>query len=201
MSDAIFPSLRGLKWDTSKAPELYTLNKTSPTGLDVSAVLHAFPRWHFSLSYEFLIDDGTAAGDLQQLVGFFLQRYGNVDDFLFLDPADNLVTNQAIGRGDGITKQFQLCRNFGGFVEPVYGVLGKPKVTLNGIPITDFTVTPKGKLIFTTPPMPGVVIAWSGQFYFRVKFKESMLEVNNFMHNLWEAKSVNLVSVKRVISG
>lgn len=200
MSDAIFPDLPGLSWEASKTPEFYTVNKTSPTGLDVSAVLHAFPRWHFSLSYEFLIDDGTAAGDLQQLVGFFLQRYGNVDDFLFLDPADNLVTNQAIGRGDGGTRSFQLCRNFGGFIEPVYGVKGRPIVTIGDVPTSAFKVSSKGLVTFNEAPAPGSLIAWSGQFYFRVKFKESMLEVNNFMHNLWEAKSVNLVSVKRVIS-
>lgn len=199
MSDAIFPTLRGLSWDIGKTPEFFTLTNTSPTGLDVSAVLGAFPRWHFSLQYSFLRDDGTQYGDLQQLVGFFLQRYGNVDDFLYLDPSDHTVNNQIIATADGRTTQFQLCRSYGGFVEPIYGVLGTPVITVNGIPTKPLCVSTKALVTLNTPPPFGTKIAWSGQFYFRVKFNDPSTEFNNFLYKLWEAKKVEFTSVKRVI--
>jgi uncharacterized protein (TIGR02217 family) len=201
LSDAIFPTLPGIAWDITKSPEFYTLTKTSPTGLDVSAVLSAYPRWHFSLVYEFLRDDGTITGELQQLVGFFLQRYGNVDDFLYLDPTDNTVTNQVISFGDGVTKQFQLCRNFGGFVEPVYGAVeGTVTIAVNGVPTTDFSVSTKALVTFNTAPAANAVITWSGKFYYRVKFNDPTTEFNNFLYKLWEAKKVEFTSVKRVIT-
>lgn len=202
MSDTIFPVIRGLAWDVKKTPEFYTLTATSPTGLNVSAVLSAFPVWHFSLQYSYLrdyISAQNAQNDLQQLVGFFLNRYGNVDDFLYLDPNDNKVTNQVIGIGDGITTQFQLCREFGGFVEPVYGFFGTPVITVGGTPTTQFTISTKGLVNFNSPPA-GASIAWSGQFYYRVKFNETSMELNNFLYKLWEAKKVEFTSVKRVIS-
>ena len=201
MSDAIFPTLPGLDWDVSKTPEFYTITKTSPTGLDVSAVLAAYPRWHFSLSYAFLRDDGTTTGELQQLVGFFLQRYGNVDDFLYLDPSDNTATNQVISIGDGVTKQFQLCRNYGGFVEPVYGVVsGTPKISVDGVLTTDIYISSKGLVTFNTAPAANAVLSWSGKYYYRVKFNDPTTEFNNFLYKLWEAKKVEFTSVKRVIT-
>lgn len=198
MSNAIFPELRGLSWDVSKTLELFTLTKTSPTGLDVSAVLAAFPRWHFSLSYEFLRDDGTARGELQKLVGFFLARYGNVDDFLYLDPNDHRVNNERIGIGDGETKEYQLCRTYAGFTEPVYGVKDTPVIAINGVPaICDISST--GYIQFAKPPDKFAVITWSGEFYYRVKFKEQTMEFTNFAYKLWQAKTVEFATVKRVL--
>lgn len=173
------------------------MTKTSPTGLDVSAVLSAYPRWHFSLSYEFLRDDGSADGDLQQLIGLFLSCYGGAEDFLYLDPNDHKAQNELIGVGDGKTKSYQLCRTYAGFTEPVYGVKGTPAVVVNNVPMP-FFVSSTGIIKFLNPPPERATIRWSGEFYYRVKFKESTMEFNNFSHNLWEAKIVEFASVKRV---
>lgn len=198
MSDFVFPALSGLSWDVAKTPEFYTLTKTSPTGLDISAVLSAYPRWHFSLSYEFLRDDGSARGELQKLMGLFLSCYGNVEDFLYLDPNDHKVQNERIASGDGKTKEYQLCRTYAGFTEPIYGVKDTPIVAVNNVP-APFSLTSKGFIKFDTPPPERAAITWSGEFYYRVKFKESMLEFNNFSYQLWDAKTVEFISVKRVI--
>lgn len=198
MSDLVFPKLRGLSWDVTKTPEFYTLTKTSPSGLDVNAVLSAFPKWHFSLSYEFLLDDGTARGELQKLLGLFLACYGNVEDFLYLDPSDHRVMNQLIGSGDGKTTDFQLCRTYAGFTEPIYGVKDTPVVAVDGVP-SPFSVSSTGIVKFEQPPPERAVITWSGEFYYRVKFKESTMEFNNFAFRLWQAKTVEFASVKRVM--
>lgn len=199
MSNAIFPNLPGLAWDVTKTPEFFTLTKTSATGLDISAVLGAYPRWNFSLAYEYLRDDGTAEGELQQLIGFFLQRYGNVDDFLYLDPDDHIATDQVIGKGDGSTTQFQLCRNYAGFVEPVYGVAGMPELKVAGF-ASPCTISDKALVTFNTAPAIDKLITWSGTFYYRVKFKESSAEFSKFLYKLWEAKKIEFTSVKRVLS-
>ena len=197
LSNVIFPELRGLSWSVTKTPEFYTLTKTSPTGLDVSAVLSAYPRWQFSLRYEFLRDDGTARGELQKLLGLFLACNGNVEDFLYLDPNDHKAQNERIGVGDGVTTDFQLCRTYAGFTEPVYGVKDTPVVAVNNVP-APFSVSAAGIVKFKKAPPERAVISWSGEFYYRVKFKESSMEFANFTYRLWEAKKVEFVSVKRV---
>lgn len=197
MSNQVFPTLRGLSWNVTKTPEFFTLTKTSPTGLDVSAVLSAFPRWHFSLSYEFLRDDGTARGELQKLLGLFLACRGNALDFLYLDPNDHKIQNELIGVGDGKTKSFQLCRTYANFTEPIYAVKGEAAVAVDGVP-SPFSVSSTGVVTFEKAPAARARIFWSGEFYYRVKFKESSLEFNNFASRLWDAKNVEFVSVKRV---
>lgn len=198
MSDLIFPELRGLSWNTTKIPEFYTLTKTSPTGLDVGAVLSAFPKWHFSLSYEFLRDDNIGRSELQKLLGLFLSCYGNVKDFLYRDPNDFQVQNEIIGYGDGESKEFQLCRTYADFTEPIYGVKDTPVVAINDIPVP-FSYTSNGVIKFETAPAKQVKIAWSGEFYYRVKFKSNSMEFNNFAYQLWEARTVEFASVKKVL--
>lgn len=201
MSDEIFPKLIGISWDITKTPEFYTISKTSPSGVDVVASLSGYPRWNFTLSYEFLRDTGTD-GELQKLVGFFLQRRGNVQDFLLLDDTDHIIENpQNIGVGDGKTTEFQLIRNYGGFIEPVFGtVSGTVHIFGGGIEITDgVTINAKGLVTFATAPTSGTVLSWTGEFYYRVRFKESSVEFSNFAYKLWEAKTVELVSVKRLL--
>ena len=56
-------------------------------------------------------------------MGFFLARGGQFDDFLLNESdltqrlEDSVFSGQPIGAGDGVTKNFQLVRNFGGFLE------------------------------------------------------------------------------------
>ena len=203
MSEAIFPSFPGLTWDVSKTPEFFSLSKTSPTGVDVSASLGAYPRWHFSLAYEFLKDrEDEATNELHRLLGFFLQRHGSVDDFLFLDPTDNAVlTPQIFGVGDGVTKEFQLCRSLGGFAEPVLGtVSGSEVIYIDGNARTGDVSISKGVAIFQTPPALNQKLSWTGNFYFRCRFKENTMEFKNFAFRLWEAKSVEFTSIKRLLS-
>lgn len=123
MATAIFPELRGLSWDVTKTPEFFTLSKVSPSGVDIAASLSAYPRWHFSLSYECL--RAGAEGELEKLLGFFLSCRGNAVDFLYRDPSDHKVSRQTFGVGDGRTTRFELCHNTGGFIEPLYDTVNE----------------------------------------------------------------------------
>lgn len=196
MSDAVFPELPGLKWDREKNPEFRTIIQTSASGCDKSAAMWVYPKWHFKLSYEFLRDNGTMQGELQQLVGFFLARRGDFDTWLYRDPEENRAVDQVIGLGDGVTKEFQLVRNYAGFIEPVFGVKARPAVTVAGA-AAEFEFTSWGLVTFAAPPPNGAPIAATFDYYYRVRFKNSMLELNQFLRALWEAKTVEFASVKR----
>jgi len=202
MSTAVFPALPGLAWSVDKQPAFATVVRTAASGQETRVALWPAPRWHFKLGYDLLRADANQ--ELQTLMGFFLARQGQYDSFLYQDPDDNAVTGQPLGVGDGATTAFQLLRSFGGFAEPVRAPnLGATlNVYLAGVAQSSSsyavsgwgTATP-GMLTFDTAPGAGVAIAADFSFYFPVRFAADLAEFSQFMHQLWELKQIELVSV------
>lgn len=189
----VFPDLAGLKYDRKKTPTFKTQIKEAVNGYEARTSLMAFPIWKFELDFEFLRENAPM-DELRTLAGFFLQARGAFSTWLFSDPSDNSVDNQVFGVGNGVSKDFQLIRNFGGFVDIVQAP-NEITITINGVPTTAFTED-KGVIKFTNAPANGASIAWNGTFYFPCRFEDDSIEFNNFMHQLWEAKKVSFRSVK-----
>jgi hypothetical protein len=89
------------------------------SGNEVRNSLAQYPRWEFTLQYEFLEDKTGAASSLKTIMGFFLARAGSFDSWLFKDPDDYLATNNFCGLSDGVTTQFPFLRSIGTFQEKV----------------------------------------------------------------------------------
>lgn len=191
----IYPILAGLSFGSTKSPEFNTIIKQSLSGYETRTSLRAYPRWLFQLSYEFLRTDATI-DELKTLVGFYMQCKGGLTTFLYKDPYDYTVTNQTFGVGNGTLKVFQLIRDFGGFIDLIQAVnTSLLVIKINGVTTTAYTIA-NGIITFTTAPANGAVLTWSGDFYFPCRFEDDKLDTINFMKNLWEAKKVNLMSVK-----
>lgn len=119
MSNAVFPILRGVKKGSRyKTPIFKTKVQTTVSDRELRTSYSSYPRWQFSLAFEYL-RASQQYQEWQALLGFFLQRSGDFDSWLYDDPDDDQVVAQEIGVGDGSTTQFQLVRNMGGFVEPI----------------------------------------------------------------------------------
>ena len=197
MSDAIFPSLPGLKIEVTKVPAWKTLIAESVSGMENRATLMNYPRYKVILAYE-VLRAGNGLDELQQLIGFFNQRRGSWDDFLWLDPDDNSATASVFGVGDGSTKVFTISRDLGGFREPVHAYLGTPQVYVAGaLQATPAAYSISGsKCTFVTAPASGASLTWTGQFYKRVRFVRDEVEFERFLVDLWAAKKVELITVK-----
>ena len=141
----------------------------------------------------------ASINELEKLAGFFNERRGSFDSFLYEDPTDNKVTEQLIGNVvQGVTR-YQLVRNYGGFTEPVLAVKGVPVVKVGGVALThgrDFTIDNNGVLVLNTPQTPGRPITWTGGFYFRVRFTSDTVDFENFIGHLWSAKKIEFTSLK-----
>ena len=195
MAYAVFPALAGLKMEITKAPRFSTAVRKSSSGRSVSLAYWRYPPWEFSLQFEFLRAGGNPDTEFEDLVAFFLARQDRFEPFLLLDDDDNAVADQQFGTGDGTTQVFQLVRSWGGFTEPIFGVVGSPTVKVGGA-VTAVTVLDDGKVSFGTAPANGAALTWSGQFYFRVRFKDDALDFERFLANLWRTRSVGLEGVK-----
>lgn len=195
MSNSIFPTLAGLKWDSTRTPSFNTLVHRSASGREIRMALMLYPLWTFSLSYE-VLRIGGGFSELQTLSSFFMARYGQYDSFLYTDPTDNSVTDQLIGTGDGVTTTFQLVRTWGSFVEPVMNGNVLTNIKVNGLAKTvgtDYTVDASGVVTFAVAPALALPITWTGSYFYRCRFTHDDAEFTNMMQNLWSAKKMEFV--------
>lgn len=158
MSNVVFPALPGLTWDVMKAPRWNTRVQQSVGGKEIRAQYFSEPRWRWTLKYD-VLRQASAFQELQQLVGFFNARQGKFDSFLYTDPTDNAVTNQAFGTGDGAKTAFQLVRDYGasGFTgrENVYDLNGAATIVEGGATKTanrDYLISATGLVTFYLAP-------------------------------------------------
>ncbi|MFI5230062.1 MAG: DUF2460 domain-containing protein [Gemmatimonadales bacterium] len=197
MSNAVFPTLAGLTWDVTKTPQWNTKIQRSDGGKELRAQFYSTPLWRWVLAYDLLRGDLTLH-EFQTLVGFYNARQGSFDSFLYADPNDSSVTAELFGFGNGAITTYQLIRSFAGTAEEnVVDLNGTPQIFKNGVLQTSgFTIGSTGIVTFTTAPAPGDTLTWTGSYYWRTRFDTDAMEFNNFAFQLWEAKSVALVSVK-----
>lgn len=140
MSTAVLPTLAGLGFDVVRTPQWDTVIQQSLSGKETRIAKQSYPRWKWELRYNVLRSTGPYT-ELQQLAGFFNQRQGKFDTFLYQDADDNSVLGQTIGTGDGVTKQFQLIRAFGGFIEPVIAPNAFNALYINGVSVPSSGLT------------------------------------------------------------
>ncbi|HWG48942.1 MAG TPA: DUF2460 domain-containing protein, partial [Candidatus Acidoferrales bacterium] len=117
MSNVLFPKIRGLAWSVTKTPTFSTEIQESVAGREVRVQNFQNPIWEFTLSYEYLLNDPKSRDEneqtpLETLVGFFLARGGQFDDFLLNESdltgrlEDSVYSGQPIAIGDGTSKSF-----------------------------------------------------------------------------------------------
>ncbi|MCU4502059.1 DUF2460 domain-containing protein [Acinetobacter sp. WU_MDCI_Abxe161] len=210
MSNVLFPELPGLEWDTSITPMFNTKIMTSINGRELRASFQAAPKYEISLSYAFLREN-KGRKELQQLQGFYLERRGAFDSFLYKMPEDNEFSCTFVG--DGATTSFQLYKDMytsqlplGNTEEQIVGELD-PNMW-NQTPVKTMwnsnqeklmwntasaQVTSDGKYILSQPIEEGVEVTVKGTFYYRCRFKDDTQQYVNFMHKLWKANKVELI--------
>lgn len=194
MSNAVFPTLKGIAWDKTWVPQFSTKIQKSVSGKEYRSSMMASPLYKVSLTYEFL--RAGDQGDLQNLVGFFLARRGSYDSFLVKLPVDNSVTNQLLAVGDGVTNQFHFVRSFGSeFAEYVANPLTVTAVTVGAVPLAagQFQQS-SGLLTLGAAPASGAQVRASFSYYYRARFAADETEYSEFMHNLWTAKKIDLLA-------
>lgn len=198
MSDLIFPTLRGLTYPITKTPNWSTITQRSMSGIPKFFQQYSYPYYTIKLTFEYLGDTNSQTDDIHTLMGFYNRVGGAGQDFLFADPLfeNNTVTNQVFGVGDGQTKKFRLARNYGGFVEPIFGIIMTPTITINGVSTTNFTWDTHGLITFNTAPASGTQLAWTGTWYYRCHFVNDKSEFEQIFSGVWELQELELETVK-----
>lgn len=201
-----FPTLAGLTWDVEKTPMFETLIHDSVSGRENRVSLMSYPKYKFLLIHSVLRDTPNVASptapfdELKKLLGLFLKNLGSKTAFLYSDPTDSAVTDMLFGTGDGTTTAFQLVRAYGagGFTlaEPVMNLNGAvTNIKDNGGVVSgaNYSVGATGIVTFTTPPVAGHSLTWTGNYFYRVRFLQDAMSFKQFMKDLWEQRKVEFI--------
>lgn len=205
MSTQVYPDLIGLGFGVKRTPTWNTDIRTTPSRREYRSTDQVYSLRKRTLIYEFL-RSREAYAELQSLEGHFNQHKGALDSFLFSDPDDQTVTAQAIGVGDASNTDFQLARTWGGVVEPVARANGAIQVYKNGVlqTLTTHYTLVNGSIFpndpslirFVTAPGSGVVVTWTGSYYWRCRFNKDELDFEKFLYKLWKTGTVELFDTR-----
>ncbi|MBJ9701700.1 DUF2460 domain-containing protein [Acinetobacter baumannii] len=206
MSDVLFPELPGLEWDLTKTPMFNTKIMQSVNGRELRASYQAAPKYQISMSFAFL-RESKGRKELQQLEGFFLERRGSFDSFLFKMPEDNEF--QCTFIGDGVQTSFQLYKQINTTQIPLQHTqaeqsedplmwsenASKPMWSdpESQMWLLQFGITTNGLLQMPIPLAAGESITISGTYYYRCRFADDEQQYTNFMSKLWKAGKVEMV--------
>jgi len=186
-------------WPVQKTVRSNTLAQEPASGRGCLYIpLYEFPLWDFKWTLGYI--PGNISGDntvAQQLINFLIGIQNRGQNFLFLDPYDNTVTNQYIGAADGSTTQFTMYRTIlvGGGQDLIQNFVNPPSISVGGVlqNPTTYNIDAYGTLTFNTAPVlssPPHAITWSGQFYFLCRMKKDSQEsLQQTMYQLWEMKT------------
>ncbi len=211
-------------WDFAKRSKFSTTLQT-PQSMrhPASATLQASVIYELELTYEFLKNKGlTYTDDVAYLQAFYEACRGGFGWFTF-DPSQYSLDTMAVvqdttklrngyfGVGDGVTTSFPLWRSTsalgGGTVTPVELIQNVTLLTgiySNGglvspavYTLTSLGAPPQGGawVTFNTAPASGVVLSWAGNYSYLCRFAEDLLDLNEFMYQLWELKSLKLETI------
>jgi uncharacterized protein (TIGR02217 family) len=195
-----FPTLAGQTFAT-KSPITATNVAEHDSGRTVRTALYQ-GLYEFEVGFEALASDassnpGLGAQSLQAVMGLYLQCNGSYGAFLYVDPNDNAATSQTIATGDGATTQFTFVRSIGAGLDSDFYVTGVTSVAVNGVAVSNWSQIAPNLLSFSAPPLSGATITASFAYAFVCRFLEDSQDFENFMQNLWAAKSVKFRSTRQ----
>jgi uncharacterized protein (TIGR02217 family) len=212
MSNLLFPKLRGVGWNFHIAPQWSTGIQNARSGRSVRTKFRSQPLLKITISFgtsddAFLSDkqpkpsaDGSAVySDFETLFGFLNRHGGEHESFLFqglnaIDLAKFTRLGELIATADGVTTDFQLVRNVGGWLEAVYWPQGPVVIYVDGV-ATAATDLGKGKYRIAAPTA-GQLVTADFTLAYRVRFDADEIDFNNWMAYFWEAPTVPLITVK-----
>lgn len=204
MSGLIYPaSLPGLAWDSVRTPIFKTGVQEAVSGKESRNSYTAYPTFQFDLQYEFLRNN-ISVSEMKALAGLFSSMRGRWDTFLYSDPTYNTVVDEPFGVGDGTTTQFQLTATFqnaGGpglpeLIQNLNGTAVIKKATVVQAQPAACSIGATGVVTFVTAPAAAAALTWSGSFYYRCRFLEDKLPLQQFMFDFWKTRTVSLKSIK-----
>lgn len=78
------------------------------------------------------------------------------------------------------------------------GSVATPYISTVAAPVTvtDYALSQSGMVTFAVPPTVAATLTWSGDYYWRCRFKRSDIEFEQFLYELWSLKQLEFTTEK-----
>lgn len=199
--------LPGLTFGSKWSPQFFNMDPAvTATGAQIDLGLAQYPLHAFELTYEFLRADPDTL-EFQTMMGFLLQIGGTLGRFLYSNPADNSVTANPIGTGDGETNTFALTRTFGANGYSASEPVGQVDLTqdfhvyVDGVlATTGYTVSTSSPvanaLTFSAAPASGKAVSVDMTYFYYCKLADNSNTLEKFMDRLFLLNKIALQSCR-----
>lgn len=187
------------------APEFSTSISITASGHERRNALWSDARVHFDVGPGIRSEE-----ELSELIAFFRSRRGAAQGFRIRDPFDHssnemtlspTMSDQLIGIGDGLTADFQLTKSYGAGADPQIRPITRPVdgsvlVSVDGAPVLDWTLGPKGRIQFVDAPAAGAEIRAGFHFDVPVRFSEDRIDISGVNFAAGEVPSIPLIELR-----
>jgi uncharacterized protein (TIGR02217 family) len=187
-------------------PEFATVIQESVSGQEQRVKVWAKCRARYDIGYS-VLNSEDPIGSYKAVLALFYAHNGRFRPFRFKDWGDYEVVDATFGTGDGINTVFQLSKlydpsqvllNTPGsltYRREIYLPSTAPVIKSNGVTVTGYTISTTGLVTFTTPPISGHVLTWSGEFDIPVRFDVDHLPVIMNVNAIAQISSIALREV------
>lgn len=180
MAVILFPlDARKVKWDSEVNQSWEVNEQKSASGKRRALTYQSLPGWTFAITFPAL-----SSAEKDTLFGFFAKVKGSLIPFFYKDAENYKCENITLPKNSDGT--FQLLAKIGSQVEPVE-YADKIKVYINGTPQGDNSYTlDRGAIAFRTAPAATAKVTASYEYYWKVVFAKSKIQIKQRFDNLFK---------------
>lgn len=184
-----FPKLKKFSFTSTKKQKWNTRIQMSGSGKARSMTNQLYPQWIISAKLLHLTRE-----EANELMGFTALLKGNYEPFLWLDPEDYEEKGVQLPMiAPGI---YQAVMRIGGYTEPV-DYIENVTVYIDGTKQSSgtYSVT-NGTVKFSVAPSANSKVTADYTYYWKVRFSQDEMEIENLFVNLNNSKTFKMVSAR-----
>lgn len=160
----------------------------SGSGKTRSMTNQLYPQWIISAKLLHLTRE-----EANELMGFVALLKGNYEPFLWLDPEDYEEKGVQLPMvSPGV---YQAVMRIGGYTEPV-DYIENVTVYIDGTKQSSGYSVTNGTVKFSTPPSANSKVTADYTYYWKVRFTQDEMEIQNIFVNLNDSKTFKMVSAR-----
>ena len=184
-----FPKLKKFSFASTKKQKWNTRIQMSGSGKARSMTNQLYPQWIISAKLLHLTRE-----EANELMGFVALLKGNYEPFLWLDPED--FEEKGVQLPMVSPGVYQAVMRIGGYTEPV-DYIENVTVYIDGVKQSSgtYSVT-NGMVKFSVSPSASSKVTADYTYYWKVRFAQDEMEIQNIFVNLNDSKTFKMVSAR-----
>lgn len=180
MASIFFPlDARKVSWETETDQSWEVNEQESVSGKRRAMTYQTMPGWTFTITFP-----GLTSEEKDNLFAFFARMKGSLTPFYYKDAENYKCENVPLAKStDG---SYQLVAIMHGWREPIY-YADNLHVYVDGVDQGDTSYKlDRGAIVFTNAPADTAKVTASYEYYWKVKFAKSKMQIKQKFDNIFQ---------------